>query len=64
MNKTQKTERHSGSVLASNRSGFTLVELLITVSILLVLAGITVTTLNYSAEKEKSPMVPATFKHI
>jgi len=40
-------------VLASNRSGFTLVELLITVSILLVLAGITVTTLNYSAEKEK-----------
>ena len=45
--------QHPDSALTRKRSGFTMVELLITVSILLVLAGITVSTLNYSAEKEK-----------
>jgi len=34
-------------------AGFTLVELLVAVSVLLVLAGVTVATLNYSAEQEK-----------
>lgn len=49
---TQKLQ-HPDSAFTSKRSGFTMVELLIAVSILLVLAGITVSTLNYSAEKEK-----------
>ena len=47
------TRRHSDAAITGKRSGFTMVELLIAVSILLVLAGITVSTLNYSAEKEK-----------
>ncbi|MDG2388945.1 MAG: prepilin-type N-terminal cleavage/methylation domain-containing protein [Planctomycetaceae bacterium] len=47
------TRRHSDAAITDKRSGFTMVELLIAVSILLVLAGITVSTLNYSAEKEK-----------
>lgn len=50
--KTPQTT-HSAATFVDHRSGFTLVELLIAVSILLVLAGITVTTLNYSAEQEK-----------
>lgn len=39
----------------TKRSAFTLVELLIAISILVVLATITVTTLNYSANKERVP---------
>lgn len=45
----------STKLTAARRSGFTLVELLVTVSIIIILTLITVSTLHFSAQKERIP---------